>query len=165
MSLSSVSFSSPHFQFISALKKMINRRESRLRTRISKSLQIPQLQRLWHDPASNPLRRLIYRRNRTLFFHTTYSINADHRYDVQLENTGSKIFNLDYLDESTIVSAANEYGSDVPLDILINCGGIGMAPEKWTDTTAEQMVYKYRVMTVVCPSLLFLNILNIKGSR
>lgn len=25
-----------------------------------------------------------------------------------------------------------------------------MYPEKWLDTTAEAMIYKYRVMTVVC---------------
>ena len=31
----------------------------------------------------------------------------------------------------------------------MNCGGLEMYPEKWTDTTAEALIYKYRVMTVV----------------
>jgi short-subunit dehydrogenase len=41
----------------------------------------------------------------------------------QLEATGAKILEVDFVDESTILKAAQEYGSG-PLDVLINCGGL-----------------------------------------
>ncbi|GES60664.1 short-chain dehydrogenase [Aspergillus terreus] len=66
-----------------------------------------------------------------------------------LEATGATIFDLDYLDEDSIAAAAQKYGNDRPLDVLVNCGGIEMYPESWLETTAESLVYKYRVMTVV----------------
>ncbi|KAG8156730.1 hypothetical protein KVR01_013335 [Diaporthe batatas] len=65
-----------------------------------------------------------------------------------LEATGATIINLDYLKEDSIADAAETYGSDKALDVLVNCGGVEMHPEKWTDTTAESLIYKYRVMTV-----------------
>lgn len=42
---------------------------------------------------------------------------------VQLRETGTKIFELDYTDDSTIAHAAEKYG-DQPLDCLVNCGGL-----------------------------------------
>ncbi|KAL5317162.1 hypothetical protein ACEPPN_014257 [Leptodophora sp. 'Broadleaf-Isolate-01'] len=65
-----------------------------------------------------------------------------------LEETGATIIDLDYLVEDTIGAAAKTFGEDRTLDILVNCGGIGMDPKSWLDTSAEQMIYKYRVMTV-----------------
>ncbi|KAG2418472.1 hypothetical protein HFD88_001573 [Aspergillus terreus] len=65
-----------------------------------------------------------------------------------LEATGATIFDLDYLEEDSIAAAAQRYGNDRPLDVLINCGGIEMYPENWLETTGEALVYKYRVMTV-----------------
>jgi hypothetical protein len=40
----------------------------------------------------------------------------------QLEATGARILEIDFLDEPSIFEAAKQYGSG-PLDILINCGG------------------------------------------
>ena len=68
----------------------------------------------------------------------------------QLEATGATIIDLDYLEENSIAAAAKTLGQDQALDVLVNCAGVGMAPESWLETTAEQMIYKYRVMTVVC---------------
>ncbi|KAJ5097317.1 short chain dehydrogenase [Penicillium angulare] len=65
-----------------------------------------------------------------------------------LKATGATIIDLDYLQEDSIAAAADLYGPDKPLDLLINCGGIEMYPENWLDTTAESLIYKYRVMTV-----------------
>ncbi|KAI0487080.1 short chain dehydrogenase [Xylaria cf. heliscus] len=65
-----------------------------------------------------------------------------------LEATGATILDLDYLEEDTIAAAAQDYGKDRPLDVLVNCGGIEMYPENWLETTAESLIYKYRVMTV-----------------
>ncbi|RSL46146.1 hypothetical protein CEP53_010433 [Fusarium sp. AF-6] len=65
-----------------------------------------------------------------------------------LEATGATGIDLDFLDEESIAAAAKTYGNDKPLDVLVNCGGVEMYPEKWLDTTAEALVYKYRVMTV-----------------
>lgn len=76
----------------------------------------------------------------------TFSISNWH----QLEATGATVIDLDYLDEESIAAAAQSYGTDRTLDVLVNCGGVEMYPEKWLDTTAESLVYKYRVMTVVC---------------
>ncbi|EMR64067.1 putative short chain dehydrogenase protein [Eutypa lata UCREL1] len=66
----------------------------------------------------------------------------------ELEATGATIIDLDYLEENSIAAAAQSYGNDQALDVLVNCGGIEMYPEKWVETTAESLVYKYRVMTV-----------------
>lgn len=65
-----------------------------------------------------------------------------------LEATGATVFDLDYTDEESISAAAQSYGSDKALDVLVNCAGLEMYPEKWTDTTAEALIEKYRVMTV-----------------
>ncbi|PVH86610.1 short chain dehydrogenase [Cadophora sp. DSE1049] len=65
-----------------------------------------------------------------------------------LEDTGATIIDLDYLQEDSIAAAAKAFGGERTLDVLVNCGGIGMDPKSWLDTTAEQMIYKYRVMTV-----------------
>jgi hypothetical protein len=40
----------------------------------------------------------------------------------QLEATGAKIFELDYVNEGTIAKAAEAYGPE-SLDCLINCAG------------------------------------------
>ncbi|GIK02040.1 hypothetical protein Aspvir_006083 [Aspergillus viridinutans] len=70
-----------------------------------------------------------------------YSIN-------NLEATGATIFDLDYLDESSIAAAAKSYGEEKPLDVLINCAGLPVRPASWEETTAEHMITKFRVMSV-----------------
>ncbi|KAK0721252.1 hypothetical protein B0T21DRAFT_414448 [Apiosordaria backusii] len=67
---------------------------------------------------------------------------------VELEKVGVKILEIDYLDETTIAHAAAQYGSDRPLDLLINVGGLSPHPKSWQDQTGEMMVEKFRVMAV-----------------
>ncbi|KAJ5799668.1 uncharacterized protein N7518_001736 [Penicillium psychrosexuale] len=71
---------------------------------------------------------------------------AERGWDVSA--TGAKIIDLDYLSESSIAAAAKTYGEGKPLDVLINCAGIGVDPASWEETTAEHMMNKFRVMTV-----------------
>ncbi|OBT64480.1 hypothetical protein VE03_05374 [Pseudogymnoascus sp. 23342-1-I1] len=66
----------------------------------------------------------------------------------QLEATGATTIDLDYLSESSIAAAAMTYGEEKPLDVLINCAGIEVNPASWEGTTAENMIHKFRVMTV-----------------
>jgi short-subunit dehydrogenase len=40
----------------------------------------------------------------------------------KLKEVGVKTFELDYTDEDSIKAAARNFG-DIPLDVLINCGG------------------------------------------
>jgi len=65
-----------------------------------------------------------------------------------LEATGATIIDLDYLEEDSIAAAAKTFGEDRTLDVLVNCAGIEMDPESWLESSAELMIYKYRVMTV-----------------
>ncbi|KAJ9615682.1 hypothetical protein H2200_001758 [Cladophialophora chaetospira] len=65
-----------------------------------------------------------------------------------LQATGATIIDLDYLEEETIAAAAEAYGKDRPLSVLVNCAGVEVDPKSWLETTAENMVHKYRVMTV-----------------
>ncbi|CAI7635217.1 unnamed protein product [Penicillium discolor] len=58
-----------------------------------------------------------------------------------LKTTGATIIDLDYLEEDSIAAAAESYGNDQALDVLVNCGGIEMHPENWIDTTAESLIY------------------------
>jgi len=44
---------------------------------------------------------------------------------IQLKKTGAHILEIDYLDEDSIKSAAQQLG-DAPVDILVNNGGNGM---------------------------------------
>ncbi|KAK3364325.1 hypothetical protein B0T25DRAFT_576602 [Lasiosphaeria hispida] len=64
-----------------------------------------------------------------------------------LEKTGVKVLEIDYLDEDTIEKAAAAYG-DKPLDMLINVGGLSPTPRHWHEQTADIMVERFRVMTV-----------------
>ncbi|KAI0097679.1 short chain dehydrogenase [Nemania sp. FL0031] len=65
-----------------------------------------------------------------------------------LEATEATIIDLDYLEEGSIAAAAETYGKGRALDVLVNCAGVGMPPEKWLDTKADSLIYKFRVMTV-----------------
>jgi short-subunit dehydrogenase len=47
----------------------------------------------------------------------------------QIEATGATILDLDYLEEDTIAAAAQVYGKDRGLDVLVNCAGVEMYPE------------------------------------
>jgi hypothetical protein len=66
---------------------------------------------------------------------------------LKLEETGVRILEVDYLDESTIETAANAYGNK-PLDMLINVAGISPHPKPWQEQTGDMMVEKFRVMAV-----------------
>ncbi|KAJ5869871.1 hypothetical protein N7455_004812 [Penicillium solitum] len=50
-----------------------------------------------------------------------------------LKSTGATIIDLDYLEEDSIAAAAESYGNDQALDVLVNCGGIEMYFENWID--------------------------------
>ncbi|RYC54948.1 hypothetical protein CHU98_g11257 [Xylaria longipes] len=65
-----------------------------------------------------------------------------------LKQTGAKVLELDYLDESSIEKAAADFG-DQPLDILVNVGGLPPSPKPWQEQTNEMIVQKFRVMAVV----------------
>ncbi|KAK0715395.1 hypothetical protein B0H67DRAFT_580621 [Lasiosphaeris hirsuta] len=65
-----------------------------------------------------------------------------------LEKTGAKILELDYLDESTIERAAARYSINKPLDMLINVGGLSPHPKPWLEQAGDMMVEKFRVMAV-----------------
>jgi NAD(P)-dependent dehydrogenase (short-subunit alcohol dehydrogenase family) len=83
---------------------------------------------------------------------------------LQLAATGATILDIDYLDENTIAKAAAAYG-DEPLDVLVNCAGqstrcrifsfsnikpgVDVHPRPWDENSADDMVTKFRVMTVV----------------
>ncbi|KAM7182588.1 hypothetical protein V8F33_014196 [Rhypophila sp. PSN 637] len=65
----------------------------------------------------------------------------------ELEKTGAKILEIDYLDEATIDRAAAAWG-DKPLDMLVNLGGLSPDPKSWQEQSADMMVEKFRVMAV-----------------
>ncbi|KAM7214580.1 NAD(P)-binding protein [Rhypophila decipiens] len=65
----------------------------------------------------------------------------------ELEKTGAKILEIDYLDEATIERAAAAWG-DKPLDMLVNLGGLSPDPKSWQEQNADMMVEKFRVMAV-----------------
>ncbi|KAH6632055.1 hypothetical protein F5144DRAFT_629967 [Chaetomium tenue] len=65
----------------------------------------------------------------------------------ELEKTGIKILELDYLNEGTIERAAIAYGNR-PLDILVNLGGPPPKPKHWYEQTADLMAEQFGVMTV-----------------
>jgi len=64
-----------------------------------------------------------------------------------LEKTGAKILEIDYLDEATIERAAAAWG-DKPLDMLVNLGGLSPHPKSWQEQSADMMVERFRVMAV-----------------
>jgi NAD(P)-dependent dehydrogenase (short-subunit alcohol dehydrogenase family) len=64
-----------------------------------------------------------------------------------LEATGAKILEIDFLDEPSIFEAAKQYGSG-PLDILINCGGVPVDPVNFQDHTQEILLNRFGIMTV-----------------
>ncbi|TPX09382.1 uncharacterized protein E0L32_009426 [Thyridium curvatum] len=64
-----------------------------------------------------------------------------------LKATGARILKIDYLDEGTIKTAAQEYG-DEPLDLLVNVGGLPPHPKAWQEQTNDAIVEKFRVMAV-----------------
>ncbi|GAW19501.1 hypothetical protein ANO14919_089880 [Xylariales sp. No.14919] len=64
-----------------------------------------------------------------------------------LKRTGARVLELDYLDENTIEKAAADYG-DLPLDVLVNVGGLPPSPKPWREQTSEMMVEKFHVMAV-----------------
>ncbi|KAF5538913.1 hypothetical protein FPHYL_12427 [Fusarium phyllophilum] len=64
-----------------------------------------------------------------------------------LKQTGARILILDFLDESSIKSAVEHYGRG-PLDVLVNCAGIGPEPDDWHQHTADILMEKFRTNTV-----------------
>lgn len=83
--------------------------------------------------------------------------------------TGAIILDLDYLDETSISNAASTYG-DESLDVLVNCAGqlypsmrqkaccligakgVDVHPRAWEENSANDMMMKFRIMTVVSSS-------------
>lgn len=65
------------------------------------------------------------------------------------EVIGATIFDIGYLNEDSIAAAAQANINGKALDVLVNCGGIDMYPERWIDTAAESLVYRYRIMIMV----------------
>ncbi|KAJ5414875.1 short chain dehydrogenase [Penicillium cosmopolitanum] len=64
-----------------------------------------------------------------------------------LRKVASKIFEIDYLDESLIARAAREYG-DGPLDCLVNCAGVSQGPELWQEYDSQILTEWFRIMVV-----------------
>lgn len=64
-----------------------------------------------------------------------------------LKATGARILELDLLDETTIQEAAHTYGSG-PLDVLVNCAGVGPEPDDWWQHTPSILLDKFRTNTV-----------------
>ncbi|KAJ5721324.1 uncharacterized protein N7483_009258 [Penicillium malachiteum] len=62
----------------------------------------------------------------------------------KLEETGAKILEMDFLDESTIEHAAREYG-DQPLDVLVNVGGLPPNPKAWQENTPSLLSERFSV--------------------
>ncbi|KAG5772042.1 hypothetical protein H9Q72_001655 [Fusarium xylarioides] len=67
--------------------------------------------------------------------------------DPSVNDTGARVLALDYLDESSIKSAVEDCGRG-PLDVLVNCAGIGPEPDDWHQHTADILMEKFRTNTV-----------------
>ncbi|KAK1834721.1 NAD(P)-binding protein [Podospora conica] len=66
-----------------------------------------------------------------------------------LRATNSDIVQIDYKDETTIKSTANELAEkNVILDVLINCGGIKVRPLEWHLHEEEDLMERFQVMVV-----------------
>ncbi|KAL8833577.1 MAG: hypothetical protein Q9170_004192 [Blastenia crenularia] len=90
-----------------------------------------------------------------------YSPQANEEaYDNLLEATGAKIYEIDYLEEATIVEAAKEYGSET-LDCLINCAafvilkklidhgeGVSGGPIEWQEYNSKILTDYFQIMVV-----------------
>ncbi|KAH8591408.1 short chain dehydrogenase [Bisporella sp. PMI_857] len=64
-----------------------------------------------------------------------------------LVTTGATILDIDFTDETSISKAASTYG-DKALDVLVNCAGVDVHPRPWEENSAEDMINKFRIMTV-----------------
>ncbi|KAI1311974.1 NAD(P)-binding protein [Xylaria venustula] len=62
-----------------------------------------------------------------------------------LRATGATLLEIEFTDEDTIIKSAEAYGSE-PLDVLVNCGGVNIHPESWTDHTADIINEEFRIM-------------------
>ena len=65
-----------------------------------------------------------------------------------LTATGANILEIDFLNETSIVRAAEAYG-DKPLDVLLNVGGLPPDPKAWEDQTSELFLERFQTMAVV----------------
>ncbi|KAK0721316.1 hypothetical protein B0T21DRAFT_414511 [Apiosordaria backusii] len=66
-----------------------------------------------------------------------------------LRATNSDIVQIDYKNETTIKSAADELAEkEVKLDVLINCGGIKVRPLEWHLHEQEDLMERFEVMVV-----------------
>ncbi|PSN73640.1 short chain dehydrogenase [Corynespora cassiicola Philippines] len=64
-----------------------------------------------------------------------------------LRETGTKLYEIDYLDESSIQKAAKEYGPGT-LDCLINCAGVSHGPVTWQEYDSEILTKWFQIMVV-----------------
>ncbi|KAF5575007.1 short chain dehydrogenase [Fusarium subglutinans] len=64
-----------------------------------------------------------------------------------LKQTGARVLALDFLDEDSIKSAAQDYGRG-PLDVLVNCAGTGPEPDDWHQHTAAMLMEKFHTNTI-----------------
>ncbi|KAF1955679.1 short chain dehydrogenase [Byssothecium circinans] len=64
-----------------------------------------------------------------------------------LEAIAVNIFEIDYLDETTIVRAAEQYG-DSPLDCFINCAGISGRSLAWEEYDSRLLTEYFQIMVV-----------------
>ncbi|MCJ1248270.1 hypothetical protein MMC30_005487 [Trapelia coarctata] len=65
----------------------------------------------------------------------------------KLKATGARILEVDYVNESTIVKAAKEYGTG-ELDCLINCAGVSPQPFLWDADSGDRLLEMFNIMTV-----------------
>lgn len=73
----------------------------------------------WLDSPPEPDRSIC---QRCMYVNSSRELKTHYFYFGKLEETGARILEIDFLDESTIERAAREYG-DQPLDVLVNVGG------------------------------------------
>jgi len=66
----------------------------------------------------------------------------------ELAETGAEILEIDVLDETTIIAAAEAFGPTRPLDMLINCAGIGPEPDNWYEHTGDIILEKFRINSI-----------------
>ncbi|KUJ16431.1 NAD(P)-binding protein [Mollisia scopiformis] len=65
----------------------------------------------------------------------------------ELEATGAKILEIEFLVESSIIRATKEYG-DKPIDVLLNVGGLSPNPKPWQEQTSDLFMEKFQTMAV-----------------
>ncbi|KAK4167811.1 short chain dehydrogenase [Cladorrhinum sp. PSN259] len=79
---------------------------------------------------------------------TVRSLEKDKDHLGPLSAVATQILEIDLADENTIQSAAQKFGEDKPLDLLINSAALGPGPLDWGDYSADILVEWFRVNTV-----------------